>query len=186
MRLPRVFEMSIELPPEPEFGVFAATAGGPGWTMVPHCSMEQQKCSEWCWAAAGQCIERTFGTSNPEQCAMVQKLIAAPCCIEKCSATCNKPKELQSLLSILNHFAGSDGRLEFPQVVTQIKAKRPVCCFIARGSNNHFLVISGVHEASKKIALLDPVYGGPAQEYDFSAFRVRYEDGTWTKSFLTH
>ncbi|HEX6095599.1 MAG TPA: papain-like cysteine protease family protein [Thermoanaerobaculia bacterium] len=188
MRLPRAFASATPLAPPPaSLSPFGVTVAGPGWELVPRCTMELQKDDNWCWAAVGQCIERHFQTSNPTQCQVAQRYKELPCCSDKTGCTRTEP--LEDVLRKLGHLnPPATARLTFSAIVTEIQTrKRPICCFIRRSPNNHFVTIAGFRNTSGKqqLAILDPAVGGPPEEHDYATFSAGFKKGFWEGTFLT-
>ncbi len=188
MRLPRAFAAATALPSAPpSLAPFGVTVSGPGWKLVSRCTMEKQKETKWCWAAVGQCVERHFQTTNPSQCEVAQRFTGLPCC--SVGTNCNKVEELEILLTDFGHLRPPvEGPLDFDEIVDDIEANdHPICCFIRRSPNNHFVTIAGYRDTAgkKQLAILDPAAGGPPEEHDYDAFAVEFKNGTWEATMLT-
>jgi hypothetical protein len=179
-RIPSVW---LETTAIPSMAVLTDVAG-PGWTLLTTCVMEEQLTMNWCWAAVAQAVEDHYGP-RLSQCQVAGDFYDRDCCHG--DNGCNRLEALMVVLDDRKRLAGVNAQIGFKEVVAQIDAKRPICCFINRPPLNHFVVINGYHKARKAVAIIDPdpALDHDPQELDFTAFKVGYGNGTWDNTYFT-
>lgn len=166
-------------------------AAGPGWVLVESCRMTPQEKTEWCWSSVCQAVERTHNREFT-QCVIAGDVLGTGVCNGQCDdEDCNRSVLLSRALS--NHAHAHlrqriDGQITFETVKTEIKppSGRVICCPIDRGGNAHAVIICGFHDATKRIAIFDPLLDSGPHPHDFAAFKHEYsEGGKWTVTCLT-
>src|SRR5436305_8639393 len=100
--------------------------------------IEQQKCSEWCWAAVTAAVCQCYGdTSTTQQCEvanLVLRLGIDNCndcdCEEDPSAMCNQSKNIAVALNAVRHDRGNPTggirNVSFEDVKSEIDNCRPI------------------------------------------------------------
>lgn len=182
MRLPRVWFPTTALP-SPITAALSLT--GPNWEVITDCTVDEQDTDNWCWAAVTQALEGRSG-ARPSQCQIVGEFLHQQCCNGE--PLCDRPEALIVVLDRRGHLAQNvGGQAGFPDVVNEIRAGHPVCCFIERPPLNHFVIINGVNEPREAVAVIDPDRGiaHDPQEHDYRKFQTGYANGLWRNTYFT-
>lgn len=132
--------------------------------------LEEQKCSEWCWAATATAVAKFFGDSPRQQCQFVSQVLdmGRDCCSD-CDCTpgsgdpCNQSQNLGFALDQIGHGRGdgTDGlpTMQFSEIQQEIDAGHPVCVSIQweeAAAAGHAIVIYGYDQAKRILFIADP------------------------------
>lgn len=167
--------------------------------------IEQQLCTQWCWAAVTASIVKFFSEEGPDQCQLVNQIIkpGKDCCKDcQCSdpdvsEPCNEAANVGSALLKLNH--GRDigngvpkGEIDWEDLQSEIDSGQPIVVSIAwqgplRGQS-HAVVIYGYTD-DRKVLLADPMRPGTVVTCSFDDFQFPSTDGksvgSWNSTFRT-
>jgi Peptidase_C39 like family len=133
-------------------------------------SIQDQECTEWCWAATTLAVCGCYGDARPtSQDDLANQVLKQPpgtacACKQDPMAPCNQPRNLASVLNTVNSH-GRDGpagvgAIRFQDLKDEIDANHPVVVDVLLGSpaaSGHAIVIYGYTDDG--IALLaDPMH----------------------------
>ena len=149
-------------------------------------TLQQQRQTQWCWAAVAASVASYYRRSGWSQCRLVSlELSESTCCVDGVSAECNRPWYLDKALDRVRNLAAYTPRpLRLQQIRLEIDGTRPIGVRIGwRGGGGHFVVICGYSELNV-LDIHDPWFG--RSSVDYLAFRRRYQgNGRWTHSYQT-
>ena len=133
--------------------------------------LEEQKSSEWCWAATAVAIGNFYQDPNcaQRQCQLVSQVLqlGKDCC-EDCDCTpgsfepCNQTQNLGFILDKIGHGRdGTDGlsSMEFSEIQAEIDSGHPICVSIEwneAAAAGHAIVIYGYDEEKRLLFIADP------------------------------
>lgn len=153
-------------------------------------TMQTQQQANWCWSAVSVSIKLFFspGTSITQCDQANRQLSQTTCCGTGGADVCNVTWYLYRALSGLGNLAAAIiSIIPFDDLVTQIRAGRPVGCRIVwLGGGAHFVAIDGCDPASPNqlITVKDPISGTSVLAYD--TFATSYQGvGSWAETCLT-
>ncbi len=162
-------------------------------------SIEQQLCSEWCWAAVTAAICSCYGDENaPDQRAVVDMIVGGGAgsgcgdCQKDPSLPCNTPWSVIAALADSNvrHAGASSPFNQFSDVVTQIAKCRPIVVEVAleeSAASIHAIVIYGYSDDGK-VLIADPMRAGDKISVDFGQLRASNSPdyhATWQTAYRT-
>lgn len=168
-------------------------------------TIEQQQCSEWCWAAVTAALCRCYGDDSPtRQCEVANMVLNLPIdsctdcnCQEDQSALCNQGQNLATVLSTVRHNRGNpvDGhpKLQFEDVMSEIDNGRPIVVRITLddpAASDHAIAIYEYTDAGI-VSIADPMHADSKITVDFAAFAgggpidLGELHGTWQGAYLT-
>ena len=165
-------------------------------------TIEQQQCSEWCWAAVTAAVCRCYGDATPtRQCEVANLVLKLP--IDNCtdcdcqnnpSAACNQPKNLALALDAVQHDRGNpvDGisTLAFEDVKDDIDNGRPIVVRVTLEesvASGHAVAIYEYTDDGM-VSIADPMHAGnkiSVRFADFVAGGPTALHGTWQAAYLT-
>jgi hypothetical protein len=181
MQIPQSFQDSVT-------AIADEIAAGPGWVLISTCRMTKQEHDNWCWASVCQAVDRSHGREFT-QCDIAHSVLPTACSGQCDDDDCDQPVVLSdALLRRARLRQRIDGQITFEAVKAEIRppASKVICCPIDRDAGAHALIICGFHEATKRIAIFDPLLDSGPHSHDFAAFTQEYsEGGKWTLTCLT-
>lgn len=164
-------------------------------------TIEQQQCSEWCWAAVTAAVCRCYGDSTPTQQCEVANIVLR-LSIDNCTecdcqqdpfAICNQPRNLASALDRVQHDRGNpvDGiaTLELSDVKSEIDQGHPIVVRVALDdpvAGGHAVAIYGYTDDGM-VSIADPMHAKDKISVGFDDF-VHGRDtqhGRWRGAYLT-
>jgi hypothetical protein len=175
-----------------------ARAVSPAGTNPLTFSMQSQLQTEWCWAATAASVSAFYkDVPTLSQCQIASDCLSVPCCITPLPPPPppdwegNRWYTLDVALSVAGHRAGPpiQGPLDFPAIVAEIDAGRPVCCHILWDQDSpgdgHFNAIIGYDGVNRDVVVRDPstTYGDGTFPYE--TFKSNYYGGKWDGTYLT-
>ncbi len=160
-------------------------------------TMQAQQQDYWCWAAVASSICAFYpppnGTPAKPQCEIATTFLGIPCCLNPLPAPSadwpgNEEFSLEVPLDQFGHLAQPKigGALDFPSIIREIDAERPVCCHVdwGGGSDGHFVVIVGYNPANQEIVVRDPSHT-PVHGSLRYVGRATFPGGAWNETYLT-
>ncbi len=160
-------------------------------------TIEQQICSEWCWAAVASAVCKCYNDPDaPSQRDVVDIVLGAPSgshcnCEQDPSSPCNAPMSLPSVLDQVGHARDDTGRsMTFEQVVAEIDRQRPIVVQVALddlAASSHAISIYG-YGNDRTVLIADPMHPDDKITVsfdDFVASRPTAFHGTWQAGFRT-
>ena len=155
--------------------------------------IEQQICTEWCWAAVAAAVCACYNDSDaPDQRGVVSLVGGDPdCdCQQNPSLPCNQPRDLSSVLATIGHEGEEVPNVLFSQVTNAIDLGRPIVVrviFSESAASGHAIAIYGYTDQGG-VLIADPMNAGDKITVGFddlvngssSTFH-----GTWQTAFLT-
>jgi peptidase C39-like protein len=133
--------------------------------------LEEQECSEWCWAATAVAVGKFYhDPARPQQqCQFVSQVLQlGKNCCEECDCTpgsfepCNQSQNLGFALDQIGHGRdGTDGlsTMQFSEIQDEINTGHPICVSIEwqePAAPGHAIVIYGYDEVKKLLFIADP------------------------------
>jgi hypothetical protein len=163
--------------------------------------IEQQKCSEWCWAAVTAAVCKCYGDPSPtEQCEVANLVLQLPTdncddcdCQADPFAICNQPRNLASVLGTVGHNRGNppDGiaSLSFEDVQSNIDNGRPIVVQVTLddpAASGHAIAIYGYSDDGL-VSIADPMHPNDRITVNFADFigGDQKEHGAWKAAYLT-
>jgi hypothetical protein len=154
--------------------------------------MQPQEHSEWCWAAVAASVSDFYaqvsGTAKESQCAIASRCLTYQCCPPLPPGwNGNTFWALENALGAHLAQGPIDGPLSFSDIVTEIDAKRPVCCRISfDGVDGHFNAIVGYDDTDdEEVIIRDPLYTNTNSRFPYATFVKNYQGGSWDNSYRT-
>ncbi len=132
--------------------------------------LDEQKCSEWCWASVTTGIGQFYRDPDcpQQQCQLVSNILQlGKNCCEDCDCTpgslepCNQPQNLGFVLNRIGHGRdGTDGLpiMEFSEIQQEIKDGHPIAVSIQwqePAAPGHAIVIYGYTD-DRNLIIADP------------------------------
>lgn len=166
--------------------------------------LEQQECSEWCWASVAIGIGQFYMDSNcpNQQCQLASNIlkVGKDCC-DDCDCSpgsfepCNQPKNLGFVLDRIGHGRdGNDGlpSMKFSEIQKEIDSGHPIAVSIQwqePAAPGHAIVIYGYSE-NQNLIIADPK-APPGTVITVPLNNFRYPEvggsliGNWRAAFRT-
>jgi hypothetical protein len=164
--------------------VALADASAAGGNRTLDFAMVSQGLSNWCWAATTASVRAYYDHVPPRRpCEVVSEVLGSNCCPP------GNDDDPNNILWALDDALGSrlaravPRALSFEEIVTEIEARRPICCHVTIGAG-HFNAIIGYDSATREIDIADPLYG-PHNNFAYDRFCSDYRGGRWDYSYLT-
>jgi hypothetical protein len=132
------------------------------------CRIEQQKCSQWCWAAVASAVCFAYKDNNaPTQSDVVDFVLGAPAgsqcnCTEDPSAACNRPMPLPPVLDAVGHAGEEDSGMRLVDVRAEIDRERPIVVQVVlpdAAATQHAVAIYGYGDGDI-VVIADPMHAG--------------------------
>ncbi|MER5926733.1 papain-like cysteine protease family protein [Streptomyces mirabilis] len=150
--------------------------------------MQQQRQSNWCWAATTASVAAFY---NPEtswtQCTVANKVLGlADCCSYGGGNPCNVEHNLNQPLADVgcldSWFRGRYAWSELPQ---GLSGECPLCLHITwSGGGGHFVTITGYNSAHQDVFVADAFYG--PSDISYNTLCTAYQGGgTWDETYRT-
>jgi hypothetical protein len=164
--------------------ISAADAGGAPPGALDFAIQDQEK-DNWCWAAVAASVTDYYAARNGTAVLSQEDVAAAVGATGK-----DEPFLLSTVLRTIGHLDGKQisGGLLFPDIVTEIKNCKPICCAICwpRDSIGHYVVIMGCHDDEQEIIVLDPSGTGPQNgAFPLASFKNFFSGGDWLNTCKT-
>lgn len=171
-------------------------------------TMQNQRQTEWCWAAVAICVAQLMG--NPQlwdQCSLAGAQLGQPgnfCCMNGGDPnTCNKPAKLEDSLSRVQHFSTTQnpnpaqGVPDPGAIKQEIDGSRPIGVRIQwdqSGNQGHYVLVTGYDDSTDdfKVFINDPENpdGAPYTAYSLAAlnqsgYQSSGKSGSWSFTYYT-
>jgi hypothetical protein len=177
-----------------------AIAAAPAATPNPLAfNMQLQQQTEWCWAATAASVAAYYkDPAAMTQCQIATACLSMNCCINPLpdppppTWAGNRTFTLNVALGVVNHFTEPvlQRAIDFPAIVAEIDAGRPVCCHISWDPGSpllgHFNVIAGYDAARNDVVVRDPSGTLSDGVFPYESFKSNYHGGRWDQTYLTH
>ena len=161
--------------------------------------IEQQRCTEWCWAAVVAAVCRAYGDDgSPGQCE-IASLIFGPNICTRCDcvadpfASCNQPRNLAVVLDRVQHDRGNSpqgtARLGLEDIKKDIDLGHPIVVAVRLddpASSGHAVAIYGYD--NDVVLVADPMHPHDNISIRFEEFVNRAPTalhGIWQSAYLT-
>lgn len=152
----------------------------PGPGKLPFTIQSQGTKANWCWAAVAASITEYYASIDHTPVSTQEEL--ASHYVEGDDS----PADLATVLDDLGHRDGSPagGAMLFPDILSNIRASRPICCKIVYDSGDHYVVIAGCYDDdSQDVAVCDPA-GLHTGTFPYRQFNENLQ-GEWSDSYCT-
>jgi hypothetical protein len=159
--------------------------------------IDQQKNTQWCWAAVAVSICRYYKDNRwPQQCALVNDIFvpirgSTDCC-QNSDFPCDTPWALDEVLSQSNHLGQSFGVVGFGQLNREITANRPIGVRINFGGilGFHFIILAGAfvtQDGTQMVKVADPsLASGNINSIQYDTLTDDYKPGAiWDQTYFT-
>ncbi len=162
---------------------------------------EEQKQTNWCWAAVSTSVGLFYGTGNWTQCAVATEQVNSlldpggnhDCCDTPGSSTCNQYGYLNPALHHVNaFFQATSGKAPADRIFSRLSETREVVCVRVAwfGGGAHFTTIHGFTDPSSGydiyLTVSDTVPGWGTTAMLYSEFPHQYmSGGNWTDTYWT-
>jgi hypothetical protein len=162
---------------------------------------EEQKQTNWCWAAVSTSVGLFYGTGNWTQCEVATEQVNSlvdpgenhNCCETPGSDACDQYGYLNPALHHVNaFFKATSGKPPADRIFSRISEMREVVCVRVAwfGGGSHFTTIHGFTDPSSAsdiyLTVSDTVQGWGTTTMLYSEFPVQYKSGgTWTDTYWT-
>lgn len=167
--------------------------------------IEQQQCTQWCWAAVTVSIVKFLSGQGPDQCELVNQIVkpGKDCCTDcRCSdpgasEPCDQTANVGSALLKVNHGRDTGNGvpkddIDWEDLQAEIDAGQPIVVSIAwqgpKRGQSHAVVLYGYTE-DRKVLVADPMRPGTPVTCLFDDFQYPNTDGktsgSWQSTFRT-
>jgi hypothetical protein len=131
-------------------------------------TIEQQKCSEWCWASVASAVCFAYGDADaPTQAGVVDLVLGVPSgsqcdCVADPSVPCNTPRPLPLVLDKVQHAGDEESSMSIDDVKGQIDQGCPIVVQVQlpdSAAAQHAIAIYGYGDGDI-VAIADPMHAG--------------------------
>jgi hypothetical protein len=165
-------------------------------------AIEQQQCSEWCWAAVTAAVCKCYGDATPtRQCEVANLVLPLPIdncaecdCQQNPSADCNQPRNLAAVLDAVHHDRGNPkegiSTLQFEDVKSDIDDGRPIVVEVTLddpAASGHAVAIFAYTDEGM-VSIADPMHPDDHISVRFDDFVAGGQTdlhGTWKAAYRT-